>query len=50
MAFEKRKTLKKRVKRKMSVLWHPKRWWDLCLPENETKEIEPTFTDKVEGF
>ena len=30
----------------MPVAWHPTRWWDWCNPEDEKKEIEPTFTDK----
>ena len=45
------KHLKKDSNEKLlSVVWHPKGWWDWCLPENETKEIEPILTDKVEGF
>ena len=28
----------------MHVAWHPTRW---CMPEDEKKEIEPIFTDKV---
>ena len=31
----------------MTVTWHPKRWWECCLLENEKKEINPIFTDKV---
>ena len=34
----------------MPVAWHPKRWWDLCMSEDEKKEIDPIFTDKVEKF
>ena len=33
----------------MAVAWHPTRWWDWCLPENENnkkKEIDPIFTYK----
>ena len=29
----------------MSVTWNPKRMWNLCMPENEKKEIEPIFTE-----
>ena len=31
----------------MSVAWHPKRWWGLCMSEDKKKEIDPIFTDKV---
>ena len=24
----------------MSIAWHPSRWWDLCVPEDEKKEAE----------
>ena len=36
----------------MAVAWHPTRWWDWRLPENENKkkkkkkEIDPIFTYK----
>ena len=31
----------------MPVAWHPTRWCDWCIPEDEKKkEIEPIFTDK----
>ena len=23
----------------MSIAWHPKRWWNFCLLEDEKKEI-----------
>ena len=36
----------KKYKQIMSVTWHPTRWWDWCLPKDEKKGIEPTFTDK----
>ena len=46
--FEKRKALKKDVSKElMSVAWHPTRWWDWCISEDQKKEIEPNFTDKV---
>ena len=25
----------------MTAAWHPTRWWDWCLSEDEKKEIEP---------
>ena len=29
----------------MPVAWHPKRWWNFYMPEDEKKEIEPIFTE-----
>ena len=29
----------------MLVAWHPKRWWNLCISEDEKKEMEPIFTE-----
>ena len=31
----------------MPVAWHPTKWWNWCLPEDEKKGIEQVFTDKV---
>ena len=28
----------------MPIVWHPKRWWNFCMSEDEKKEIEPNFT------
>ena len=28
----------------MPIVWHPKRWWNFCISEDEKKEIEPNFT------
>ena len=28
----------------MRTAWHPKRWWDFYLPEDEKKETESIFT------
>ena len=28
----------------MQIVWHPKRWWNLCMSEDENKEIEPIFS------
>ena len=25
----------------MSVAWHPTRWWDWCISEDEKKDIQP---------
>ena len=29
----------------MPIAWHPKRWWNFYMSEDEKKEIEPTFTE-----
>ena len=29
----------------MTIAWHPKRWWNFWMSEDENKEIEPTFTE-----
>ena len=31
----------------MSIAWHPKRWWDWCLPEDEKKEIDNMLTKEL---
>ena len=28
----------------MSMAWHPKRWWNFCIPEDEKKVIETILT------
>ena len=34
--FEKHKALKKKISEElMSIMWHPKRWWDFCMLEDE---------------
>ena len=44
--FEKRKELKKKTSEElMPVAWHPRRWWDFCVPEDERKEIELIITE-----
>ena len=46
--FEKCKTLKKDISKElMSVEWPPTRWWDWCMLEDEKKEIDLFFTDKI---
>ena len=34
----------------MPLAWHPTRWWDWCMPQDEKmkkkKEIEPFFVNK----
>ena len=44
--FEKCKGLKKMISEElMPVAWHPKRWWNFCLSEDEKKEIETIFIE-----
>ena len=31
----------------MPVAWHPKRWWDRCVSEDEKKEIDPRFIEEL---
>ena len=31
----------------MLIAWHPKRWWNFCVSENEKKEIEPILLSNV---
>ena len=39
--FKKRKTQKGKIKEEsMAIAWHPNRWWDWCVPEDEKKETE----------
>ena len=43
--LEKRKELKKKISEElMPIAWDPNRWWNLCVPEDEKKVIEPIFT------
>ena len=30
----------------MPIAWHPKRWWNFCMSEDEKKEIKQIFTNK----
>ena len=44
--FEKCKHLKKKISEElMPIAWHPERWWNFCMSEDEKKEIEPNFTE-----
>ena len=29
----------------MPVAWHPDRWWDWCISEDEKKDIDPIFME-----
>ena len=36
----------KHLKKELTeIVWHPKRFWNFCMSENEKKEIEPIFID-----
>ena len=44
--FEKNKAIKKELNEElMPVAWHPNRWWDWCVLEDEKKEIKPSFRE-----
>ena len=46
--FEKRKELKKELSEElMPVAWHPNRWWDWCVSEDEKKEMDPMFIEEL---
>ena len=40
------KHLKELNEELMLVVWHPKRWWNFCMSEDEKKETEIIFTEK----
>ena len=43
-AYIKRKAQKAKIKEElMPVAWHPDRWWNWCVPEDEKKELEIYF-------
>ena len=43
-AYIKRKAQKSKIKEElMFVAWHPGRWWNWCVPEDEKKELEIYF-------
>ena len=38
---QKRKTQKAQIKKELiPIAWHPSKWWDFCVPEDEKKETE----------
>ena len=42
--YEKRKAQKASIKKElMPIAWHPSRWWDWCVSEDEKKETETFF-------
>ena len=39
--YQKRKSQKVKIKKKLiPIAWHPSRWWNWCVPEDEKKETE----------
>ena len=39
--YKKRKAPKEQIEKElMCIAWHPSRWWDWCVPEDEEKETE----------
>ena len=45
---EKRKEPKKELNEElMSVAWHPKRWWDWCVSEDEKMEVDSMFIEDL---
>ena len=43
--IKKSEALKKIIEESMPVVWHPGRWWNFYMLEDEKKETEPTFTE-----
>ena len=43
-----RKILKKELNEELlPIAWHPNRWWDFCVSEDEKKEIDPMFIEEL---
>ena len=32
----------------MPLGWHPDKWWDWCMSEDEKKEIDPSFIQDLQ--
>ena len=43
--FEDTKNLTKISEEVIPIAWHPITWWNFCMSEGETKEIEPIFAE-----
>ena len=42
--YKKRKAQKTQIKEElMLIAWHPSRWWDWCIPEDEKKRRKKDF-------
>ena len=45
--YKKRKAQKASIKEElMPITWHPSRWWDWCVPEDE-KKVKEIFFDHL---
>ena len=43
--YKKRKAQKAQIEEKLTpITWHPSRWWNWCVPEDEKKETEKLWT------
>ena len=42
-----KKHLKELNEELMPIAWHPNRWWDFCLSEDEKKEIDTAFIEEL---
>ena len=31
----------------MPAVWHPSRWWNWCMSEDEKKEVDPMFIEDL---
>ena len=41
----KRKAVKRELNEEiMLAVWYTRRWWNICISEDEIKQIQPTFT------
>ena len=46
--FEKREELKKELSKELiPIAWHPNKWCDWCISEDEKKEIDPMFIEEL---
>ena len=42
--YKKRKAQKAEIKEElMPIAWHPSRWWDWCMPDDEKERIKEIF-------
>ena len=40
------RTKKKKINEELiPIVWHPKRWWNFRMSEDNEKEVEPIFTE-----
>ena len=45
--YKKPKAQKAQIKEElMPIAWHPSRWWDWCVPEEDKKETEKLWNDE----